>query len=187
MDNIEKIRVKYGLEMLFQALPKYFLVIILAVLLGDIIGTIFALASFNVLRSVAYGLHARNSLQCVIISLLFFVIFPEILIYFNINIYLVYFITALTPLFFYKYAPSDTEKHPLVNGKLRKINKIKTVRRALLFMLTIIVVPSFTIKVYAFSGVVCQMLMNAPVTYYLFNERRNNYETYDGKFIEHAN
>ncbi|MCK8058218.1 MULTISPECIES: accessory gene regulator B family protein [unclassified Fusibacter] len=179
LSEIEKVRVKYGVEMFYLAFSKTVVIALIAGMLGVLPGMLLAMISFNLIKSSAYGLHAKSSMQCLLMSFLGLVLLPMLWRNSNPNIILLHSITVLMPLYFYIFAPSDTVKRPLIGATARAGLRLKATKRTLFIGTLIICIPSVSIKVYLLSGLLTQAVLNCPITYYLMNEKRRNYEEFE--------
>jgi accessory gene regulator B len=82
-------------------------------------------------------------------------------------------------IFFYKYAPADTEKHPLLNAKLRKKLKLKTIFILLILLIIGLITNSFYFRNLIILATLSQLILILPLTYKLLNRRYNNYANYN--------
>ena len=123
--NIDKMR--YGLEGLYLNVTKIIFILIISLMLNIFKETLLLLLIFNLIRFTAFGVHAKRSIDCLISSTIFFIVFPLICIHIVISdiIKIIIFIPIL--LLIIKYAPADTVKRPLNNKKKRIIYKILSI------------------------------------------------------------
>ncbi|NOV87107.1 accessory gene regulator B [Clostridium acetobutylicum] len=119
MEGIELIKLKLGVEIIFINISKLAILFLVSYYFGLIKETIIMLAAFGFLRSNAFGLHAKNSIVCTVMSLLMFVLGAYLSKYLLFNNYMVLASFIIVNLLLFRYAPGDTEAHPLVGAKLR--------------------------------------------------------------------
>lgn len=78
-------KIKYGLEGLYLTITKLIFIIIVSIILGIWKETLLLILIFNGIRLTAFGVHAKRSIDCLISSTLFFILFPIICIKFKYN------------------------------------------------------------------------------------------------------
>lgn len=181
-DNLYFVKMKYGLEILFINLSKILLILIMAEFLGILKGTLIIMLSFAFIRRYAFGVHAKSSRNCTIITCLCFFIggyIPKFLTITNDKILLIFLI--IIPLL-YLYAPADTEARPLAGKNLRRKLKIKSLFSACILMILSLSITDSDLKFFITYGVLCESIVITPIIYKLFGRRFKNYEYYK-KFI----
>lgn len=177
-DELDEIR--YGLEGIYLTFTKAIFISVAAYFLGIFKEMIIMLLFFNILRTTAFGLHAKKSWMCWISSSIIFLLLPYISRYIIIPFYLKIILGILAIILMFKYAPADTEKHPLVNLKKRKIWKIMSVIDCSLMVLVSLIIKNETINTLIFFAIYIQILLIHPFIYKLFNLSYDNYKTYLG-------
>ena len=105
-DDIEKL--EYGLEGLYLTITKLVVIFIASLILGIFKEVIEILIAFNIIRYFGFGVHAGKSSQCLITSLILFVIIPYVFLNITItkNIFLILGIIEIVS--FIIFAPADT-------------------------------------------------------------------------------
>lgn len=174
-DDINIIR--YGLEGIYLTITKVLIIIILSFILGIFKEVIIFLILFNIIRSVAFGLHASSSLVCLISSTLIFILLPYLSLYININVYIKSLISILCILYIYKYAPSDTEKRPIINRKRRLIYRFVSTLICICYSFILLFVDNFLSNALLFS-MILESFMISPTVYKVFKLPYNNYITF---------
>lgn len=178
--NEEKLEeIEYGLEALYLTLSKMIVIFAIALVLGVLKEVILLLIFYNILRTTAFGMHAKKSSHCYIISTLFFIGGGLICKYVDINLYIKLILGFISFICILKYAPADTYKRPLLNAKKRKIYKIITIINSLIFLLLIVIFRNYDISNYLFVGLLDATLMIHPLIYRMFHLPYNNYKNYD--------
>lgn len=174
-------KIKYGLEGLYLTITKLIFIIIISIILGIWKETLLLILIFNGIRLTAFGVHAKRSIDCLISSTLFFVLFPFLCIKLTIplivKIILVIPLTILIGIF----APADTEKRPLINKKKRKIYKILSIIISIIYMTIAIVIKDNTLSNCFIFAIVIQIIIMLPITYKIFGVSYNNYKNYEVK------
>lgn len=174
-------KIKYGLEGLYLTITKLIFIIIVSIILGIWKETLLLIIIFNGIRLTAFGVHAKRSIDCLISSTLFFILFPIICI--KLTIPLIVKIILFIPLtvLIGIFAPADTEKRPLINKKKRKIYKMLSIMISIIYMTIAIVIKDNTLSKCFIFAIVIQIIIMLPITYKIFGVSYNNYKNYEVK------
>ena len=174
-------KIKYGLEGLYLTITKLIFIIIVSIILGIWKETLLLILIFNGIRLTAFGVHAKRSIDCLISSTLFFILFPIICI--KLTIPLIVKIILFIPLtvLIGILAPADTEKRPIINKKKRKIYKILSIIISIIYMTIAIVIKDNTLSNCFIFAIVIQIIIMLPITYKIFGVSYNNYKNYEVK------
>ena len=174
-------KIKYGLEGLYLTITKLIFIIIVSIILGIWKETLLLILIFNGIRLTAFGVHAKRSIDCLISSTLFFILFPIICI--KLTIPLIVKIILFIPLtvLIGIFAPADTEKRPLINKKKRKIYKMLSIMISIIYMTIAIVIKNNILSNCFIFAIVIQIIIMLPITYKIFGVSYNNYKTYEVK------
>lgn len=175
-NDLEKIY--YGIEGLYRTVPKLIIILLLGILTGSSKEIIILILFFNVLRHVAFGVHAPNSYICFIISAGIFVGLSAITPLLRINKTVRLLIGAVCIISFIFYAPADTKKRPLTNIKQRKKLKIFSIFFGIIYiLLSLIIKNNLIVNIILFSLIIESALI-LPATYKLFNQTYRNYNNF---------
>lgn len=174
-------KIKYGLEGLYLTITKLIFIIIVSIILGIWKETLLLILIFNGIRLTAFGVHAKRSIDCLISSTLFFILFPILCI--KLTIPLIVKIILFIPLtvLIGIFAPADTEKRPLTNKKKKKIYKMLSIMISIIYMTIAIVIKDNTLSNCFIFAIVIQIIIMLPITYKIFGVSYNNYKTYEVK------
>ncbi len=174
-------KIKYGLEGLYLTITKLIFIIIVSIILGIWKETLLLILIFNGIRLTSFGVHAKRSIDCLISSTLFFILFPILCI--KLTIPLIVKIILFIPLtvLIGIFAPADTEKRPLINKKKRKIYKILSIIISIIYMTIAIVIKNNILSNCFIFAIVIQIIIMLPITYKIFGVSYNNYKTYEVK------
>lgn len=174
-------KIKYGLEGLYLTITKLIFIIIVSIILGIWKETLLLILIFNGIRLTSFGVHAKRSIDCLISSTLFFILFPIICI--KLSIPLIVKVILFIPLtvLIGIFAPVDTEKRPLINKKKRKIYKILSIIISIIYMTIAIVIKNNILSNCFIFAIVIQIIIMLPITYKIFGVSYNNYKTYEVK------
>ena len=174
-------KIKYGLEGLYLTITKLIFIIIVSIILGIWKETLLLIIIFNGIRLTAFGVHAKRSIDCLISSTLFFILFPILCIKLTIPLIVKEIIFIPLVILIGIFAPADTEKRPLINKKKRKIYKILSIIISIIYMTIAIVIKDNTLSNCFIFIIVIQIIIMLPITYKIFGVNYNNYKTYEVK------
>lgn len=175
-DDIPKLR--YGLEGLYLTLTKLVVVFLVASILGIFKEIFILLVLFNIIRFTGFGFHAKKSSECLIVSILTFVLFPFLLLKLNISENIILIMGIIGTLYLLIYAPADTVKRPLPNKKKRMIRKTVTVITGTIFTIIAFLIGDYTLSVLLISAILIEDFMVSPLTYKFFGQPYRNYLNY---------
>ena len=173
-EDIEKL--SYGLEGIYLTITKLIIIFALALLLNIFKEIIFLLIIFNIIRYFGFGIHAKKSSECLITSLILFIILPFAFLTFNISKKILFIISTISILSFFLFAPADTIKRPLKNKKKRTIRKILTIIVVIIYLLCGSIINNYTISTLFFLAIIIQSIVINPITYKLMRQPYNNYK-----------
>lgn len=173
-EDIEKL--SYGLEGIYLTITKLIIIFALALLLNIFKEIIFLLIIFNIIRYFGFGIHAKKSSECLITSLILFIMLPFAFLTFNISKKILFIISTISILSFFLFAPADTIKRPLKNKKKRTIRKILTIIVGIIYLLCGSIINNYTISTLFFLAIIIQSIVINPITYKLMRQPYNNYK-----------
>lgn len=177
-DNDKIDEIAYGLEAIYLTFTKTIVIFSMAFVLGVFKEMLLVLLFYNIIRTTAFGMHAKKSFQCLILSTIMFVGGGLICKYINFNVYVKITATLLSFICLIKYAPADTYKRPLINAKKRKIYKFLTVVTGFIYVILIIIFNGEIISNYLMLGLLEATLMIHPLMYRMFQLPYNNYKNF---------
>lgn len=168
----------YGLESLYLTNTKIILIFLLAFILGIAKEVLIMLLCYNIYRIFAFGLHSKNSIGCLMTSLILFIGGTYACIYLTIPRYVKIIGAVILITLILIYAPADTEKRPLINKKKRIRFKVLSVLISILMSLYFVINNNSYLSNYLFIGFLEEVIMILPITYKLMGLSYNNYKTY---------
>ena len=175
----EKLEViSYGLEALYITITKTIVIFGLAILFGVFKETLLIMIFYNIIRTTAFGMHAKESWHCYVISGTLFIGMALLAKYIDINFYVKLIIYVFSAITIFMYAPADTYKRPLINAKKRKTYKILTMLSSLIYLILMIIFKNSEISNYLILGLLDASLMIHPLTYRMFQLPYDNYKNY---------
>lgn len=174
--GVEKIKLEFGMEIVLNNISKMFILGLIAYGLGVVAESIIIFIVFRGMRKYAHGLHAKSSINCLIYSGASILLVPIIISDYCLNSIMILILGIIVILLYRFYAPSDTQKNPLVNKKLRKGLKKKAIIWATIFVVIAIVIPNEQLKVFIIYGLYLEVVSILPITYKILKHRKDNYE-----------
>lgn len=120
LNHTQLAEIEYGLESFYLTISKLLILLLLAFCLNILVPFFLLIISFNLIRFFAYGFHATHTGFCFIITLIGFILLPFFFIKLNFNFITRLILSSTCFICFLLYAPSDTEKRPLLNKTKRK-------------------------------------------------------------------
>lgn len=182
MDDEQAEVVNFGLQLIIGEIPKIFLLVLIAFLLG--VGELTLLAFVLILpyKSASGGFHLKTHIGCIVGTILFYC--GDVFLSQNLEIdFIQKCILCIIAWIFgmamcKKYAPADTENVPILSKKERsKKRKISYITLTLSLILAIII-PNTTISNIIIIGILMQTISITKFAYRL-TKNKYGYEVYD--------
>ena len=173
--------INYGIHLIVGEIPKFFIIMGIAYLLGVFDLTVIAFFLILPFRAASGGFHLKTHIGCIVGSVIFFCGVGILGKYLILEGIVKYIITAIIWLFgmivVKLYAPADTENVPIISKKERKKKKILSY-----IILTISIVASIIIRNEVISnmivyGMLFQSISITRLAYQLTNNKYG-YEVY---------
>lgn len=182
-EGLELQKMKLGLEILLINISKFIIIFVIAARFNLLKESILMVLVFASIRRNAFGLHAKNSIVCTLVSLGIFVLGSYLSYYLKFNNFTVFAVFTIVNILLYKYAPADTENHPLIGANLRKKRKKEAVITGLVLMIIALLFPNTIIKTLISLSAVSAVIVILPITYSLLKRSYRNYEQYERELI----
>jgi len=168
--------INYGLQLLIGEIPKTFIILLIAWIMGVLDLSIVVLLLATPYRAVSGGAHFTTHIECIIATSLFYTgnaLLSKYLVLNNMARYIIVFITWISSMIFIKrYAPADTEAVPILREKERKL------KRTLSYIVaTTMLILSILVK----NRIISNMILNATIlqtialTPFMYKIARNKY------------
>lgn len=174
-EDLEKL--SYGLEGIYLTITKLIVIFTLAFLLNIFKEIILLLIIFNVIRYFGFGIHAKKSSECLISSIIFFIIIPYICLNEFVTIKILKTISIIGIISFIPFAPADTKKRPFYNKKKKIIRKVLTIIVGITYIICAIIIQDLTISKLFLMAIIIQAIIVNPITYKIMNVPYNNSKT----------
>ena len=185
-DDDKLAEVKYGLEGLYLSITKMFIIIPVSILTGNFFYMLILLICFNILRKTGFGLHATTSLICLMSSITIFIGGPFLCKVITTPLFVKLFISIISIISLYLYAPADTKKRPLINRKRCLKYKYITIINACTISIISMLVTNNTLSNILLLSVVIEAIMVNKLTYKIFNLSFDNYKNYNMSIKQNA-
>ncbi len=170
---------KYGLEGLYLTITKLIIIFAISLILGIFKEVLLLILIFNGIRLTSFGVHAKRSIDCLISSILFFLIFPILCIKLSIPLLIKQILFIPLVLLIGIFAPADTEKRPLKNKRKRTIYKILSIIISIIYMSLSLIIKDNTLSNCFIFALIIQIIVMLPITYKIFGVSYNNYKKYE--------
>ena len=173
--------INYGLQLVLGEIPKTFIIVAIAYVLGVLELTILALLLIMPYRTFSGGVHLKTHTGCIIGTSLFYVGTALLSKYIVLAQYVKYILIAITWIFsmimIKLYAPADTEAVPILRKKDRDLKrKLSYLTMTLTLVVAIFIKDCTTVNLLIF-GTSFQTLMITKLIYKLTNNKYG-YEEY---------
>lgn len=178
-DGLEYEKLKLGVDVLVLSLSKVILTLVLAVYFDIFFEVLLMAVVHGIIRYNAFGLHAKDSNVCLVLTLAMFILPPILLKSIYLSNYTVLIVFLLFSLLLYKYAPADTENHPLLGATLRKKLRIKTLVYSIIVMILTLLLPFGEFKIFPIISTLYVIIGVLPITYNILKRGYKNYEKYE--------
>lgn len=170
----ELLKISYGMEGIILTIAKLLVILLIGVLFNYIDIVILTIIFFNILRFFSFGLHAKKSIHCLIISIIEFNILPYIFLQIKLSLPIIWTIFGLSLISFILFAPADTEKRPLTNKIKRRNRKILSII-TLLTMMFIALNVNYLTNIIMVAFLIADFSIN-PLSYKLLGLPYRNYK-----------
>lgn len=168
--------INYGLQLIMGEIPKFFLLFLIAYLLGVLKLSILVLLIVTPYRIVSGGAHFTTHIECIIATTLFYTGNAILSQHMVLEKPVQYMVTAIVWVFsmfmIKKYAPADTEAVPILREKERKIKKILSY-----VIMTVMLIASLIIQNTVVSNIllIATFLQTVAITRFMYKIARNKY------------
>lgn len=182
MDDEKAEVINFGLQLIVGEIPKIFLLIAIAFLLG--VGPLTLLAFLLILpfKSVSGGFHLKTHVGCIVGTVAFYCGNAFISQYINFEpVFLKYLVIGLVWIFGIamckKYAPADTENIPILSTEERNRKRRLSYIFLTLSLIVAAIVPDSTISNIIIIGIFLQSISITKIAYKL-TKNKYGYEVY---------
>lgn len=174
--------INYGIHLIVGEIPKFFIIMGVAFILGVLDLTILAYFLVLPFRGVSGGFHLKTHIGCIVGSIVFFCgigLLGKYLILETIVKYIVAFAIWVFGMIMVKlYAPADTENVPIISKKERKKKRILSYITLTLSIIIALFIKNEVISNIIIYGMLFQSISITRLAYSLTNNKYG-YEVYN--------
>lgn len=176
--------INYGIHLIVGEIPKFFIIMGIAYLLGVLDLTIFAYFLMLPFRGASGGFHLKTHIGCIIGTVIFFSgtgLLGKYLILAPTVKYIVTFLVWAFGMIMVKlYAPADTENVPIISKKDRRNKRILSYITLTLSILASLFIKDVVISNIIVYGMLLQSISITKLAYKLTNNKYG-YEIYNAQ------
>lgn len=173
--------INYGIHLIVGEIPKTFVFIVIAVILGVLKEFLLCVLIIFPYRAFSGGFHLKTHLGCIIGTSIFYCGIPYVSKMFELDIQTKIICIALTWIFGMimckLYAPADTENVPILRKKDRRVKQILSYIVLSITLIVGIFINNTIISNIIIIGIFMQSLMISKVAYKVAN-CKYGYEIY---------
>lgn len=177
-NDTKLLEIKYGLESLYLTISKISVLYLISLLFNTYKELSLIFLFYSILRLTGFGIHAKNTKQCWLLSILIYVPFPYLLKIIYIPKVINIILSFIGMILLFIYSPSDTEKRPLINKKKRTIYKLITTFTSMIYLLLNIFIKDNILSNIITFSILLEVIMILPISYKLLGLKYNNYLYY---------
>lgn len=174
--------INYGLQNILGEIPKFFIMLGIAYILGVLKLTLIAFLIILPYRSTAGGFHLKTHIGCIISTCTFYcgtALLAKYIVLNNISKYILIILLGIFGIFMIKlYAPADTENVPILRKKDRKRKQILSYFFFLTGLVMAIFINNSIITNMIIFGYLIQTCMITKLAYRL-TKNKYGYEVYE--------
>lgn len=174
--------INYGLQNIIGEIPKFFIVLIVAYLLGIFKETLLTFFILLPYRSFSGGVHLKTHLGCIISTCLMYcgvAYLAKSIEFTQVTIYILAALTWVFGMIMIKlYAPADTENVPILRKKERKQKQILSYIALTVGIVIALFIPDMTISNIILIGYLLQSCMITKIVYKI-TDNKYGYEVYN--------
>lgn len=173
--------INYGLQILLGEIPKFFMILIVAYLLGVLKTSLITFLILMPYRGASGGFHLKTHIGCIISSCTFYcgvaflaqnIILTDIVKYF-----LVTFVSIFGIIMIKLYAPADTEDVPIISKKVRRQKQILSYIFLIIGVIIASIIKDNMVSNIIIFGYIVQTIMITRLAYKITNNKYG-YEVY---------
>lgn len=177
--------INYGIHLLVGEIPKTFIFIAIAAILGVLKEFFITILIIFPYRTTSGGFHLKTHFGCIVCSSLFYCGIPYISKILVLNNYTKIVLLVLIWIFgmimCYLYAPADTENVPILRKKDRKIKQMMSCAILTITLLIGIFIKNPVVSNIIILGMLIQSMMISRLAYKMTNNKYGHELYVEGK------
>ena len=174
--------INYGLQILVGEVPKTFIMLAIAYLLGVFKLTLITFLILMPYRTFSGGFHLKTHIGCIVTTCLFYCGTALLAKYIAFNEISKYIITITLGIFgiimITLYAPADTENVPILSKKVRKQKRVLSYITFIVGLAVALIIKNNIVSNIIIFGYLMQTCMITKLAYRLTNNKYG-YEVYE--------
>ena len=168
--------INYGLQNLIGEIPKTFIMLFVAYILGIFEWALFTFVALFIYKGASGGVHLKTHIGCIIFTCTFYCIIPFISKYIVMSQIVKYIIIALVWIFgmimIKLYAPADTENVPILQEKVRKKKRIVSY---ISFSIGLLIAASVNNNMISNILILANLVQTITITKFVYKITNNRY------------
>ncbi len=174
--------INYGLQILLGEVPKTFIILGIAYLLGIFKLTLITFLIIMPYRTFSGGVHLKTHIGCIVTTCAFYcgtALLAKYIVLSNIAKYILIILLVIFGIIMIKlYAPADTEDVPILSKKIRKQKQILSYITFIIGLIIALFIKNNIISNIIIFGYLMQTCMITKLAYRLTNNKYG-YEVYE--------
>lgn len=174
--------INYGIHLIVGEIPKFFIIMLIAYILGVLDLTLMAYFLVLPFRGISGGFHLKTHIGCIIGSVLFFSgigLLAKYITIVGISKYILGAIIWVFGMLMTKlYAPADTENVPIISIKERKKKRILSYITLTISIIVALIIKNNIISSIILYGMLFQSISITRIAYRVTNNKYG-YEVYN--------
>ena len=174
--------INYGLQILVGEVPKTFIMLAIAYLLGVFKLTLITFLILMPYRTFSGGFHLKTHIGCIVTTCLFYcgtALLAKYIAFIEISKYIITIALGIFGIIMIKlYAPADTENVPILSKKVRKQKKVLSYITFIVGLAAALIIKNNIVSNIIIFGYLMQTCMITKLAYRLTNNKYG-YEVYE--------
>lgn len=174
--------INYGIHLIVGEIPKFFIIMGIAYLLGVLKETLLSYVVLMPFRGTSGGFHLKSHIGCIVGTTLFYsgmVLLAKHLTLYGITKYIITFIIWVFGIIMVKiYAPADTESVPIISKSERKKKRVLSYITLTVSIIVALFIKDAVISNIIIYGMLFQSVSITRLAYKLTNNKYG-YEVYN--------
>ncbi len=168
--------INYGLQNIVGEIPKIFITLGIAYLLGIFELSLFTFIALFLYKGASGGIHLKTHIGCIILTTAFYCLIPFVSQYFVLEGIVKILTTILVwvwgMIMIKLYAPADTESVPIIEEKVRRKKKIVSYITYTLGLFTALIIQN---SVLANILILANVIQTITITKFIYKITKNKY------------
>lgn len=168
--------IKFGLENIIGEIPKVFIMLGVAYVLGIFKWALFTFVVLFPYRGASGGVHLKTHIGCILFTTLFYCMIPLISKYLILPVTIKYIAVVLVWIFgmimIKLYAPADTESIPILEEKVRKKKRLLSYVSLTIALVVALIIPN---NIISNILILANFLQTITITKFMYKLTNNKY------------